>query len=196
MTMIGDTGGGNPIKIANAMGECGIAVIDDGAHACNAGNTELSRLAGVNPGQALAWSMWQGKTYVPEYGTKVVANVGAHIDRINELYINLETGATRQGVISGDHNPRFTLINTFPVGAIIGQYRSWRVTLQFVAGNQRVNVCVIQQAGPGNWECMIRFDDQGTDNGIAGLPGNIQGNGANMNGDTDCQVNVLLTMVR
>jgi hypothetical protein len=182
--------GNGGISIGQARNECG-----QGGGFIAASNAEVSRLAGVSPGQRFAWSWWANKTFLPQVDDFIAASVSAHVDRINELYINLQTGGTRNGSIFGDHGPGWNSIATTPVPKI-EQYRGWRLWLVRTGGNARMNVCIIQQPNPGNWECMIRFDDQGSDSNIAGQPGNIQGNGANMNGATDTSVDLHIQLIR
>lgn len=178
------------ISIGQAMAECGIGGEQD------AGAVSLSRLAGVSPGQQYAWSYWYGKTNLPDITNEIVAQASMNVDRLNQLYINLSNGTFTVGSIVGDHGPH---LESATVDAVpfINLYSSWTLSLQWLSGSHRMNVVISQQPSPANgFVALIEWDDDGRYAAIAHNPGNLPGDGENMNGSTSEGVSVLLTCTK
>lgn len=177
-----------PISIGQACAECGFSGQVDAADA------QLVKLAGLPyAGAAQAWSMWYGKSSLPTIINTIVAQTSQHVDRHNIVNINLRTGAWSLLAATGDHGPGVNYMNVFPI-ANLGAYKSWNCSLQSLAGDARISVFIRQQPSPGNdFTVQLYFDDENGQTGEGNLPGNLQSNGANQNGDTNRAVSLLLT---
>jgi hypothetical protein len=142
------------ISIGQARNECQLSGQIDAA------NYRLSHLAGVNQGNAYAWSYWYGKSYVTNIVNQQFAVCAAHVDRDLYLNINFRTGAT-SWTANGNNNPNLMwYTQTYPNVTLAQYYTAWNATVLYQAGDTGVALSVSQQPSPSNdFTAIIHFDD-------------------------------------
>lgn len=183
-------GWGQRISIGEARDEC------QQSNPIHAGNYEVSRLAGVDPGNRYAWSWWYNKQYLRPIQEIQMAVVSQYCDRHNEFYINLRDGSTRQGNTWGDHNPHLDYVDVSPLPTF-PQYRAASARLVHVDGNPRVTIIIMEQPSPGNdWTIRLMWDDESGQRGDGFLAGNLPSDGSNQNGATSRGCGVVVTAYR
>lgn len=148
-----------PISMGQAMEECQLAIVPPGQPVSQA---LLSRLAGVSPGQEMAFSDWYGKSNLVDINNVVFATASAHVDRNFFLTVNFRTGAM-SWTANGNGGPHLTLYTQeYPTVTLAAQYKAWSASIQFVAGSTGMTLSVTQQPSPANdFTAIFLYDDNG-----------------------------------
>jgi hypothetical protein len=132
-----------------------------GTAAPHAADFNLSKLAGVSPGQQFAWSWWRGKNLIPALSGYHIADISVNADRFVYVNISLANSTYSWSQNSGNNNSGLQWINLYgmPVPQL-QYYTNLQCYIVFEAGSTRTPVTVTQQPNASNgWVVQITWDD-------------------------------------